>query len=790
MFKNYFKTAWRNIIRNKAFSVINILGLALGLACSLLIFLWVQDERNVDTFNTNKNIYGIYERIYTEGKVDAGYYSPGLLATELKRVVPQIKYASGLWLTSPSLFQAKEKKEKLNGGYADADFFKIFSYKLLQGNAGAALASPDDIAISKNMANIFFGNPSLAIGKTIRFSNTKDFIVSAVFDNVPSNSSDKFDYLINWQYLINTETWLKQWIYGDVKTFITLQPSTQLSQVETQIKNFADAYLAGQEGQGYHIEFGLQPFDKMYLNSNFKNGVPDGGKIEYVKLFSLIAIFILLIACINFMNLATARSVKRAKEVGIRKTIGALRWKLIIQFIGEAMLLTFFAIIIALILVNIALPFFNTLTNKQIVFPFASLSFWIIILALMFVTSFVAGSYPALFLSSLKPVKVLKGALKFSPNALLFRKGLVVFQFVLSILLIIGTIVVSKQINYVQTKDLGFNKENLIYVPLEADMEPNYFSFKQTLLQMQGIKGVTRSTNLLTQTNSAVHDLSWEGKNPNTKVLPKFITVGYDYLKTMGLTLLQGRSFSPKYADDTINYLINEQALKLTGYKNPVGKPLTFFGHNGKIIGVVKDFNFKSLHNPIEPLIFQFREAVGWGGYVIIRTEAGKTKQALANIEAAYRQLHSAYPFTYEFSDEEYKKLYSSEITVSKLSDGFSFFAIFISCLGLLGLTMFTAEQRRKEIGVRKVIGASVRDIVTMLSKDIVKLVILSAIIATPVAWLAMNNWLQNFAYRINISWWIFFIAGLLALLIALITISFQSIKAAIANPVKSLRTE
>jgi len=790
MIKNFFLVTIRNMFRNKAFSIINILGLSLGMVCSLLIFLWVHDEQSMDTFNTNKNIYGVYERMFSGGKVDAGYYSPGLLAPELKRVMPQIKYAAGFWLMEPSLFETGEKRQKMNGAYAGADFFNIFSYKLLRGKAATALSGPESITLSRKMAEDFFGSPGAAIGKTIRFNHSKDFMVTAVFENVPANSSNKFDYLVNWKYLMNTATWLNQWIYGVPKTFITLQPGANPQIVETRIKNFITPYLAGREGEGFRLELGLQHFDKMYLYSNFSNGKPDGGRIEYVTLFSIIAIFILLIACINFMNLATARSVKRAKEVGIRKTVGAPRTGLIVQFIGEAMLLTFLGVVVALVVVINILPWFNILTGKQIALPVSSIYFWLSVSALLLVTGIVAGSYPAFFLSSLNPLKVLKGTLKFSTNALLFRKGLVIFQFVLSIVLITGTIVVSKQVNYIQTKNLGFDKENLVYIPLEDSLQTNYSVFKQELSQMGGIKSITRSTSLLTQTDARVHDLDWEGKDPSTRIMSKFITVGYDYFKTMGLTLLQGRDFSPNFPDDTISYIINEKALEMIGYKSPIGQPLTFFGHKGKIIGVVKDFNFKSLHDPIEPLIFQFREAVNWGGSVIIRTEPGKTAVALANMEKVYKKLNPEYPFTYQFSDEEYRQLYNNEQTVSKLADGFSFLAIFISCLGLLGLTMFTAEQRKKEIGVRKVIGATVSDIVIMLSKDIIKLVIISALLAIPVAWLAMNNWLQAYAYRITISWWIFIVATLLAVLISLATISFQAIKSALANPVKSLKTE
>jgi len=690
------------------------------------------------------------------------------------------------------LFSANNKNINERGCYADSDYLKIFSYPLLEGNRASALIEPDDIVISKRMANTFFNSPASAIGKTIRFNNMIDFKVSAVFDDQTTNASEKFDYIINWQYLLKTVGVLNQWTYRSPYTFIQLEPSANPTQVQARIKDFLASYLSSDDRTGLRPELGLQHFGEMYLNSNFKNGVPDGGRIEYVRLFSIIAIFILLIACINFMNLATARAAKRSKEVGIRKTVGALRSGLAVQFIGEAMLLTFFAIIIALLLVLIVLPYFNTVTNKQIIFPFESSYFWLIILAMLCTTGFVAGSYPALFLSSLNPVKVLKGSLQFSSNALLFRKGLVVFQFVLSIVMITGTIIVSKQIRYVQNANLGYDKENLIYIPIERDLGSKYSLFKQQLSSLPGINLITYGNQIPTQIGAHVNNIDWDGKNSATKVAAIHNGVGYDYVKTMNLELLMGRDFSKDFSSDSTGYIINETALKMIGYKNPIGKPLTLFQRKGQIIGVLKDFHFQSLHEPVQPIVISFTgENVSWdGGYVIVKTQPGKTQQAIVSMQKVFKQMEPMFPFHYHFADEEYQKLYNGEITVGKLSDSFSFLAIFISCLGLLGLAMFTAEQRRKEIGVRKVIGASVSDIVTMLSKDIIKLVVLAAIIATPLAWLAMNNWLQNYAYRISISWWIFMIAGLLALLIALLTVSFQAIKAAIANPVKSLRTE
>ncbi len=788
MISNHFKITWRNLTRNKAFSFINIFGLTLGMTCSLLIFLWVRDERSIDQFHQNgSSLYGVYESIYAGGQPETGHWTPGLLAGELKRKIPEIKYASGYWNYSDErLFSVGDKNITFKGCAADTDFFKLFSYPLLEGTAAKALTGPDAIAISRTMANNFFGGPAAAFGKTIRYNNTQDFRIAAVFD-VPTTSSQKFDFALNWDFTLKTVTWLKSWVYRTPATFIRLEPGADAQKVQVKIKDFITPYLTAADGAGFHIELGLQQYGDIYLHDGFKNGKPGGGRIAYVQLFSLIAVFILLIACINFMNLATARSVKRAKEVGIRKTIGALRSRLIGQFIGEALVLTGFAVILALGLVIIVLPAFNQLTHKQIVFPFSSAGFWLVILALSGVTGVVAGSYPALYLSSLKPVKVLKSALRFSPSALLFRKGLVVFQFVLSIVLISGTIIIAQQIRYVQTVSLGFNKENLVYMPFQGDLAGKYPAFRDRLAGLPGIAAVSRSSEAPSQINAHAVDLDWTGKNPALKTQVIHNTVGYGFLQMLNIPLVQGRDFSPAFGTD--GYIINESTLKLINYKDPIGKPLSIFGTRKPIIGVVKDFHLQSLHYPIQPLVLLFNDTLNWG-FTLVKTKPGLTKEAITSVEKVFKEMEPKFPFRYYFADEQYQKLYNSELTVSRLSDSFSFLAILISCMGLLGLTMFTAEQRRKEIGVRKVIGASVRDIVTMLSKDILKLVVLSAMIATPVAWAAMDNWLQDYAYRITIGWWIFLAAGFIAVGIALATVSFQALKAALANPVKSLRGE
>jgi len=790
MFKNYLRTALRNFWRNKTFSFINTLGMALGMAFCLLILLWVQDEKSVDAFHANtKQLYTVYERKAFDNKIEGGYSTPGLLAEQVKKDIPEIAYASGFgWNSFTTTFSVGEKIQKETGNYAGADFFTMFSYPLLQGSSSKALSSPLNIALSKKMALDFFGSPVAAIGQTIRFENKKDFTVAAVFDNLPSAASDKFDYIINWQAFLEEYRWAKEWGNNAPKTFLMLRKDANPALVEKKLRHFMDKFSEAQP-TGFKLELGLQRFDEKYLSSNFKNGEIDGGRIEYVRLFSLTAFFILLIACINFMNLTTARSVKRAKEIGIRKVAGALRSSLMRQFIGEAILLCFFAVIIALILTILLLPVFNTLTGKQILFPYKNYQFWLGITSLTVITGFVAGSYPALLLSSFNPVKILKGSVKFSSGALWFRKGLVVFQFVLSIVLIIGTIIVSKQVNYIQTKNLGYNKENLLYIPIEGEFAVKYDVFKQTALSSGNIDAVTHIDETPTLIERGTGGVDWIGKAPNTK--PQFTPedIGYDFVKTLQLKMVEGRDFSTDYPTDSLGYMLNETAVKKIGYTDPIGKPITLWGKKGTIIGVIKDFHFNSMHEPVKPLIIRLREKKQ-DGIILVRTKAGKTKQALASLETICKKLNPAFPFTYKFADLEYAKLYKSEQMVGGLSRYFSFLAIFISCLGLLGLVMFTAEQRTKEFGIRKVLGASVDSLFSLLSKEFLVLVLIATVIAFPIAWFAMNKWLQDFVYRTDISWWIFIVAGIAALLIALITVSFQALKAAMTNPVKSLRTE
>jgi len=790
MIKNYLKVAWRNLVRNKAHTFINIAGLSVGLACSLLILLWVNDERSVDAFHQHKDrLFAVYQTLYDGHTANAGYGTPGPLADELKRTIPEAEYASGWGFGGQHMFKSEDKLLKLDGNSAQPDFFKMFSYPLLEGNVQNALNTPSSLAISRKMADDFFGSPANALGKTLRLDNRKDFTVSAVFEDLPANSSQHFEYLTNWFEFLQENPWAGLMTNIGPGTYVQLRAGADPALVNQKIARFFDRYHPDQAKDNNGPQLTLQPYSEVYLHGNFMNGKVQGGKIGYVHLFSIVAIFILLIACINFMNLATARSLKRAKEIGVRKVAGAMRSSLIQQFMVESLLVTLFAVAIALGLLTFLLPLFNQLTGKQIALPFRQLSFWLELAVVTLSTGLISGSYPALFLSSFKPVKVLKGTLKMDSGTAIFRKGLVVFQFVLSIVLIIGTIMVSRQVNYLQSVNLGYDRENLVYVPLEGKVGTQYEVFKHEALKMPGIQSVTRTSSTPTLIQQSDDAIDWTGADPNLNVQFTYTYAGYDFTKALKLTLISGRDFSPGFPSDSSGFLINQSALQLIGYKDPIGKRLKFRGKEGHIIGVLKDFHFSSLHDPIKPLVVPFGENLDYGN-ALIRTQPGQTKQAITSLDTLCKQLNPDFSFSYAFSDEEYNKLYNNEQIVSKLSDAFSFLAIFISCLGLLGLPMFTAEWRTKEIGIRKVLGASVGSLFALLSSEFLLLVIIALMIASPIAWYAMNKWLQTFAYHTGAQWWMFALSGGLIILIALATVSFQAIKAALVNPIKSLRSE
>ena len=808
MIKNYLTVAWRHIVRYKGYAAINIIGLALGLVCCLFIWLWVQDERAVDNFHAQgQRLYSVYSTTVSNGRVDGSYNTPAIydftaqktifLAEDAATVVPGVRdvvfYRKGYVLPwgHPESFQAGEKIIRLNGSRATADFFKVFSFPLIEGKPENALSDISSIAISRKMSIAFFGSPEKAMGRTLRYENRVDFSVTGVFEDIPAQSSLQFEFLLPWKAQGNGLAGL-EYSTGDFDTFMELADSADTAAVTAGLNRLIQPRL-GQE-KGVVVRLGLQRFGDRYLHDTFVNGKPETGRIAYVRLFSGIAVFILLIACINFMNLATARSMGRAKEVGLRKVVGSSRMPLIVQFLCEAMVLAVLSLVASLVIVGLMLPFFNTFTGKQMAMPFARPFFWLFATVLVVVTGAVAGSYPALYLSALKPIRILKGAVRFSAGAIRFRKSLTVFQFVLSIALIIATLVITRQVGYVQHARLGYRRENLIYVRIEGDLikQRNYLLFKQLASNMPGIDMVDRCTEALQNMDFIVSDSSiqWEGKRSDDHVGIKPASVGWDFVRLMHMDIATGRDFSRNMATDSTDaFLVNEEAVREMGLKDPIGKWVSAWKKKGHIIGVLKDFHTASLREPIMPVLLDVKEYEDFG-LIVARTKPGQTKEALASLEKVYKTVNPSYAFSYQFVDEEYKKLYTSELVISRLAVSFAILAIIISCLGLLGLAMLAARQRTREIGIRKVLGASVHQIVGLFSRDFLGLVVVAFLIAAPLAGFAMQRWLADFAYRIDISWWVFALAGFSAAVLALLTVGWQAIQAALANPATSLRTE
>lgn len=784
MWTNYIKTAFRKFQRNKGSFFINVVGLAIGLACSILILLWVMDELSVNRFHSKiDRIYTVMEHQYYSDGVNSIPNTPGVLAPALKEEIPEVEHAITMTWNQDHLFTVGEKSFKENGFYAREDFFKIFSFHLLSGSPAQVLKNPQSVVLSKSMADKYFGSADKAVGEAVVIDQDKSYTVSGVFEDAPDNSTLQFDYVIPFKGWIARNDWAREWGNNGPFTYVTLKEGASEQAVETKILNFIQERVEESD-----TELFLHPFADAYLYSRFENKKVVGGRIEYVRLFSVVAFFILIIACINFMNLSTARSTKRAKEVGIRKAIGATRNSLVGQYLGESILISFFALFLALLLVEGFLPVFNDLTEKSLAIDYGNIQMMSILLGVSLLTGFIAGSYPALYLSSFGSVETLKGTIKSSFGEKFVRKGLVVFQFSLSIILIISTILIYNQIQYVQSKNLGYKIENLIRLPIEGNLDDQWDIFRQELQSNPDVKAVSRASTSFLGRNSNTGGVSWPGKDPNEHILFEMVRGDYDLLETMGMNLAAGRSFSREFGADTSRIIVNKRALEVMGMDNGVGKVIDFWDGKWEIVGVVQDFHFQQLHYNIEPLIFMLDPKNTWVSFIRVRSD--NMSKTLADIESVYKQINPDYPFDYEFMDQQYASMYRSETRIGELAKYAALLAIIICCLGLFGLSAFTAEQRTKEIGIRKVLGASVHNLVIMLSKDFTKPVLFAIAISVPVSWFLMSNWLDDYAYRIDIGWWVFVLGSGLALLVAWLTVSWQSIKAAMMDPTKSLKTE
>jgi putative ABC transport system permease protein len=789
MYRNHLTAAWRNLLRSKAFSAINVSGLTLGLMCSILIGLWVNDEEQINKFHEDVDRIFIVTSVEHSGNETNGSHdTPGLLGEELPKIFPEVEFATNFGWGQFHTFAVGDNKMRIMGNFANNDFFQMFSYPVIAGKKDQLLSTPESIVISRRMAALFFGSPEEALDKTIRFETYKDLKITGVFEDVGSQSSEKFDYIITWQLMVERNPWLKDWNNSGPTTFVKLRtgsdPALFAGKIRELIKGYDKNY-----SQMDRLELGIQPYGDMYLHSRFKGPEIVGGRIEYVNMFKLVAVFVLVIACVNFMNLSTARSVKRSKEIAIRKVVGAVRTALINQFMVEAFLFTLIAVVLALVLVVTMLPYFNALTEKNIQSPLTSILFWERTVIITLLTALISGLYPALVISSFRPAVVLKkasGAMTGSSGNI--RRSLVVFQFALSMIFIIGMIVVSQQVNYIYSKNIGYAKDNLIYSPISGEIATRFNTYKSELMRQPGIQDVTKMSARPVTIGNSTGSVEWIGKDPSTRPTFTQVEVGMDFIKTMKSELLLGRDFIDAKIDSA-NYIINEAAMKVIGYKDPIGMPLKFWDVEGRIVGVVKDFHFASLHVSINPLVIRVAQEKMWG-WTVVRTQPGKTLEAVQAMETLQEKFSPDTPFSHQFADEEYGSLYTGEKLVQILSRYFAGLAIFISCLGLLGSVVFTAEQRRREMSIRKVLGATATHVMSLLSGDFLKQLSLSAMISFPLAWYLVNDWLKGFEYRIEVGWWVFALAGASSLFIAVITVFFHAFKAATANPVSSLRSE
>ena len=794
MIQNYFKIAFRNLAKNKGYGFINIAGLAMGMSVAILIGLWIYDEVTYDRSHENYGrIAQIMQHQTYNGQIATQTAVPFPLGAELrKNYGSDFKYVLMSTWGGRHVLAFGDKKLAKNGRYIEPQAPDMLSLKMLRGSS-AGLKDPYSIMLSESAAKSFFGDAD-PIDKVLKMDNKLNVKVTGVYADLPYNSSFKdMQFMAPWSLFEINSPWMKNeedpWRANSFQTLVQLNEHADIEKVSAKIKDVKVKNIR-REQLKYKPEVFLNPMSQWHLYSEFKDGQRIGGQIEFVWLFGVIGTFVLLLACINFMNLSTARSEKRAKEVGIRKAIGSVRQQLIAQFFSESLIVVAMAFVLALVLVMLILPQFNVIADKKLSILWGNPYFWIAGLGFSILTAVIAGSYPALYLSSFQPVKVLKGTFRAGKFAAIPRKALVIVQFTVSIILIIGTTVVFRQIQFAKNRPVGYDRNGLVTINLlTADIHNHFEAIRDELKKSGAVSEIAESGSPATEVWSSTSGLAWKGKDPALSVDFHFNEVSHDYGKTVGWQFIDGRDFSTEYASDSMALVINEAAVKFMGLKNPVGEQMTWNGTPVRVIGVVKDMIVQSPYAEINPLFYSLSTQ---GGSIanIKMNPSEKPGDALAKIETIFKKYDTASPFEYRFVDDDYATKFFNEERVAKLTSFFSVLAILISCLGIFGLASFTAEQRTKEIGVRKVLGASVANLWQMLSKDFVILVVISCIISAPVAYYFLNGWLQKYQYRTEVSWWIFVLASLGALIITLLTVSYQAIRAALLDPVKSLKSE
>ncbi len=790
MLSNYFKVALRNLLRQKGFSFINIFGLALGISCTALIGMWVNDELSYDRFNKD---YGRMYRITAtlpEMKVHAAV-TPAPLGPALQAELPEVKESVRLSNFNGDLVQVGDIKfEEKKILYADSNFFKMFNFPFIKGDPEHALLNPEGIILTEEMAMKYFGTTDV-LEKTIKKNSKDNFTVTGVLANIPANSHLRFDFMQPMRYLARTNWDLKnnKWDNFNWFTYIRINDKAQQSPAAIAELEKKMQKVYKDHEPVLKVAFIVQPLAKIHLYSHFLADIPGHGNAQNVYIFMVVAIFILVVACLNFMNLATARAARRAKEVGLRKVVGAVRTHLIGQFLAESLIVSLLSLILALLIIYVSLPYFNSLGGKNLALDFSNIKIILGLLGITAVTGLLAGSYPALYLSGFRPATVLKGNFASSGAGGLFRNTMVVIQFAVSISLIVGTGIVYRQLTYIQHLNLGYDKENLLYVRMSGEMWDKYDALRASLSSHRLTSHYSFISELPTASAGATVSVEWSGKDPNSQPLFYNSAIDENFGEVFKPTMVAGHGYSPDAKADTANVIVNESALKTMGMtvENAVGTRIKIWDRERTIIGVVKDFNFRPLQEPIGPM---FLNRNSWGGYAMVRTLPGETEATIKELEKIYKEMNPNYPFDFGFLDQEISNLYKSEQRLGSLFNVFAVLAIVISCLGLYGLSAYLAERRTRELGIRKVLGATGFQLVYMLSATFTRPILVATIIAVPVAWYGMSQWLTGFAYHVTIEWTIFAIAFVSALVIAWLTVSFESIKAATTNPVNSLRSE
>jgi putative ABC transport system permease protein len=784
MLKNFLVITFRNFSRHLGYTSLNIAGLTIGLATFIFIALWIHDELSYDQFHKNKaTLYQIYHNAqYSDGSIQTYSSTPALLAETLESSIPEVEEAVRTNWGDQLLFTYGKKSFIENGYWADRGFLNIFSYPIIKGNAQDPVPDVYSIAISRTLSEKYFPGEE-PLGKVFRVAEKYDFKVTAVFEDVPRNSTMRFDFIIDFDRYFKEREWMKNWGNSSNQTFVKLNEGASAEEVN---KKMADVITKNcKECAG--IQPILHRYTDIRLHSNYKNGKVDGGRIQYIKGFMFTAIIILLIACINFMNLATARAAMRGREVGVRKVIGAQRKNLIIHFIGESLLITFFSMALALITVQLLLPSFNVLTGKSVGLDLSEPAILLALFSILLFTGILAGSYPAFVLSSFKPVTVLKGQAQSLLSGAGLRKTLVVAQFAISAVLISGSIIVNNQIQYIRTKNLGFNKDNVITMQLRGGVEKHIQAFRNEALKHPGIISMSTAQHNPFSVDNSTTDPIWPGKEDGEQISFRAITSDEHFIPTMGMQLIAGRNFNGARAD-TVNYIVNEAAVKAMRLDDPVGTPLEMWFGKGQIIGVVKDFHNRNFREKIEPLIFTYYPENSWR--IFIRLDGNNIQESISFLQDTYKKFDSVYPFEYSFLDKQFDDVYNAETTTGRLSIAFMVIAIIISCLGLFGLASFTAERRTKEIGVRKVLGASVPNLIMLLCSDFTKLILIALMIGLPFAYYLTSSFLAQYEYHTEMNLWIFVFVALLTLAIAILTVIYQSTKAATINPANTLRND